>query len=465
MSKTKAPRSSGKIPDNKSGGPGEGAAGTGKSTASRGGQLIKKFNELVSPDDIIEAACKLGAIKRQRKVDMQALVQATVMAMSPTPGAETTAFANYISLTGVPLAPSAFYDRYSEPFAGLMRELALRALRAVRDTSPQDRVLGEYGALLEHFTDIRVTDSTCHMLKRLAKAWAPSTSRKRPAGVKFHTVISLCDHLPLNGEITPQRVHDNKGFFEATLEPGTLSLFDLGYIDVERFIEATERGAYFVTRLKENHEPTIVRVHAGMGSKRAARGLTISEALADPNVLDSSWEGVIDLDVRLDHGQRSAVARAVSVEDEEGTRHWYLTNVAREMLSPTDIAETYRLRWEVELLFKQLKSGVGLSAVLAWRPSAVAAFIYAKLVGLCLVRLLELSIDDHPGARGHLALMLALSRSMPLLLSIFMVQRGVTLEQLEERLLMIAEIVAKSRNRRREREKRKRRQTIGANVD
>jgi hypothetical protein len=436
-------------------------ASPGAPGGTRGGELLKKLNEVIAPEDVIDAACQLGAIKRQRKVDMQALVQATVTAMAPIPGAETTAFANYITLTGLSLAHSAFYDRFSEPFAALMRELALRAVRAVRDVSPHDEVFGDYGRLLEHFTDIRITDSTCHMLKGLAKAWAPSTSRKRPAGVKFHTVISLCDHLPLHGEITAQRVHDNKAFFEGSLEEGTLSLFDLGYIDVERFIGATERGASFITRLKESHDPEIIRVHLGAGSKREARSKTISEAMHDPNILDSTWEGLIDLDVRLKHGSRSAIVRATSVEDEDGTRHWYLTNVDRETLSPRDIAETYRLRWEVELLFKQIKSGAGLNALLAWRPSAVAAFIYAKLVGLCLMRLLDLALADRPGVRGHLALMLALSRSMPLLLSIFMIQRGVTLAQLEERLLMIAEITARSRNRRREREKRKRRQAIG----
>jgi hypothetical protein len=430
-----------------------GVAGTG---------FLDQLNEMVSPEEIIEAACRLGAIKRQRKVDMPALVQATITAMAPTPGAETTAFVNYLSLTGQALAPSAFYNRYSEEFAALMRELMLRALKAVRDVSPRDDIMGDLGVLLEHFSDIRVTDSTCHLLKNLAECWAPSTSKKRPAGVKFHTVISLWDHLPLCGDITAQRLHDNKAFRETSMEPGTLSLFDLGYLDVERFIDATEREAFFLTRLKENHEPEIVRVHRGLGSRLEARGLKVSDALRD-GTLDSDDEGTIDLDVRLTHGTREAVVRAVAVEDDEGTRHWYLTNVGREVLSPRQIAEAYRLRWEVELLFKQLKSGAGLNALLAWRASAVASFIYAKVIALCLTRLLQLSVEERVGrfATTQLALILALSRSMPLLLSFFMMQRGVTLAQLEERILLIARIVAKSRNQRRERAKRKRFQSIG----
>ncbi|HEY1087497.1 MAG TPA: hypothetical protein VGE37_07375, partial [Archangium sp.] len=58
---------------------------------------LATFRELIDPEDIIEAACRLGAIRRQRKIDMPALVQATIAAVMPTAGTQTTAFANYIS--------------------------------------------------------------------------------------------------------------------------------------------------------------------------------------------------------------------------------------------------------------------------------------------------------------------------------------------------------------------------------
>ena len=47
------------------------------------------------------------------------------------------------------------------------------------------------------------------------------TSKVRPAGFKFHTVISLRDDLPLHTEIGAQRVHDNRAFPESTMEAGT----------------------------------------------------------------------------------------------------------------------------------------------------------------------------------------------------------------------------------------------------
>lgn len=306
-----------------------------------------------------------------------------------------------------------------------------------------------------------ITDSTSHILKRLAKAYYPSTSRKRPAGVKLHTVISLRDTLPLETEVTPQRMHDNKAFAEWTLEPGTLSLFDLGYMDVGRLVDAANAGAGFLTRMKMNQNPEIVRVHRGI-STRAAKGLGVGDALME-DVL-APKKGVLDLDVRLTSGKKSAIVRCVCLEEEEGERHWYLTTIDRDVLSAHDIGETYRIRWAVELLFKQMKSGLGLDAILAWKPSAVMALLYAKVVSLCLVRLLELAVEERYGryATTQLALTLTLSRCTPLLLSYFMQQQGLTLEVFEERLLTIARMVAKSRNQRRERAKRKRAQALGS---
>jgi hypothetical protein len=433
--------------------------------------LFDAWHELVAPDDIIEVGRRLGVIKRQRKIDLPALVAATIGAVSPVPGAETNALVNYLQLVGVgedeaKIALSSFYDRYSEEFAALMRELALRAVARIRAAAPDDAATADFGVLLERFADVRLVDSTCHILKRLARDWAPSTSKKRPAGIKVHTVISLRDHLPVGDvSITPQRRHDNPAAPPQTFAPGVLALFDLGYIDVARFITMTEQGAFFVTRLKESHNPEIVRVHVGLGSKREARGMRLDEALG--YVLHDD-NGLIDVDVRIVTGDRSAVVRAVATVDSEGTRYWYLTNVARDVLSVPDVADTYRLRWEIELFFKQVKSGTGLSALLAWRASAVQAFVYSRIIALCLARLLELSVEERIGrhAAGHLAVVLVLIRALPYYLSNgILFGKPLTFEQMEERIIQTACIVAKIRNQRRARVKRNREQEIGAALE
>ena len=425
--------------------------------------FLEKFSSLVGPDEIIEAGMRLGAIERKRKVDLAKLVQATILALSPIPGTQMTGFQNYMSLSGVPIAPSTYYDHFNLGFSKLMELVAQRALELVRDTIPPDERESDFGTLLRHFKEVRITDSTSHFLKRFAKHWAPSTNKPRPAAIKVHATISLADALPIeNPTITPQRVHDNKAFNVETLEPGTLHLFDLGYVDQDRFVKMVLDDVSFLTRLKQSQNPTIDRVHRGKGSRIACRGLRLDDALRE-GVLTLE-DGCVDVDIRLDGAPGTCVARVVALADPSDGLHWYLTSVPRAVLSATDVGEAYRLRWLIELVFKQAKSGLGLNSILAWREPAVAALIHAKIVALCLARLLEYAVQQKDPKHVHtsLSMVLVLARSTGLLIAHQLMSEGVTIKEFERRIMLIATVAARTRNQRRERTKRKREARLGA---
>ncbi len=424
--------------------------------------VLETLNALVGPDEILETGRRLGVIQRQRKVDLPALVEATILAMSPHPGVQTSIFVNYLSRTDEPLALSSFYDRFTWPFAEMMQALAWRSIEAVREATPDTRRREDLGVLLKEFRDVHVVDSSSHLLKRLARHWAPSTSKVKPAGVKWHAVVSLKDGVPVADRLTEQKLHDSAGLPDGALAPGTLTLFDLGYLDVGRFVDAMQRGADFLTRLKSTHNPIIVRVHTGKGDRLKARGMRLEDALVQEVVLDDA--GALDLDVLLEANGQSVTARVVAeLSAKDGEFHWYLTSVRRDVLSIDDIVEAYRLRWYIELFFKQIKSGAGLDTILASRPGAVAALVYAKVIALCLARLLELAVEEREGrhATTQLALILVLARCGPLMLAHSFLSQGITLEQIERRMMNIATIVGRTRNQRRERARRQREQGLG----
>ena len=433
-----------------------------KAAPSRQPNVVEMLHALVGPDEILETGRRLGVIQRQRKVDLPALVEATIWAMSPQPGMQTSIFVNYLSRTDEAIALSSFYDRFTWPFAEMMQALAWRSIEAVREATPEGRRREDLGVLLKEFRDVQVVDSSSLLLRRLARHWAPSTSKVKPAGVKWHAVVSLKDGVPVAERLTEQKLHDSAGLPEGALAAGTLTLFDLGYIDIGRFVDAIHCGADFLTRLKSNHNPVIARVHTGKGDRVKARGMRLEDALVQGVLLDE--KGALDLDVFLEAKGKSVTARVVAeLSAEDAEFHWYLTSVNRDILSIDDIVEAYRLRWYIELLFKQLKSGAGLDTILASRPGAVAALVYAKVVALCLARLLELAIEEREGrhATTQLALILVLARCGPLMLAHSFLVQGITLEQIERRMLNIATIVGKTRNQRRERARRKREQALG----
>jgi hypothetical protein len=65
----------------------------------------------------------------------------------------------------------------------------------------------------------------------------------------------LLDHdgyLPRFAVITDGKTHELNVARKLRWEPGTIVVFDRGYIDYEWFVELTRQGVYWVTRLKDN---------------------------------------------------------------------------------------------------------------------------------------------------------------------------------------------------------------------
>lgn len=62
-----------------------------------------------------------------------------------------------------------------------------------------------------------------------------------------------------------------------------------------------------------------------------------------------------------------------------------LANVPPERLTASDILAIYRLRWQIELEFKRLKSLLNLDYIRAPDPAVVRAYILTKLLGALLV--------------------------------------------------------------------------------
>jgi hypothetical protein len=86
-------------------------------------------------------------------------------------------------------------------------------------------------------------------------------------------------------------------------------------------------------------------------------------------------------------------ARFVAVwNDETRKYHTYLTNLGPEVLSAEEVAELYGCRWEIELVFEELKSQYTLDGVNTTNRSVAEALIWASLLPLAVSRRLHSEI-------------------------------------------------------------------------
>ena len=300
------------------------------------------------------------------------------------------------------------------PFGTVLRSHG--GARAARDprrsaVEKQRPEVARPDALLDRLRDVAIIDSTSKLLGRLAHLWAPSTSQSH-GGIKIDAITSLGSPIIHHYETIVQTTHDSKHLRADQFAPGTLVLYDLGYVAHEREAAMNTRGDFFFRRRKDSENPRIVKLVPAKDS-RAAQGHRLRDAVRDDRFVAGP---AVDFHASIAEVKSYAFgARIVRVPSPDRTTRWYLTNPPRGWLAASDVAQAYALRWEVGLVFKSLKSGLGPDTVKARRSDALMAFVHAKTIALALWRLLYLAATERAGPHAvtQMAIVLAMTRMLP----------------------------------------------------
>jgi hypothetical protein len=73
-----------------------------------------------------------------------------------------------------------------------------------------------------------------------------------------------------------------------------------------------------------------------------------------------------------------------------------LTSLPADAFPPADVLELYRMRWQIELAFKRMKSLAGLDALPAKKPNLARAWIYARLIAILIADRIAGQVPDSP---------------------------------------------------------------------
>lgn len=351
---------------------------------SDGSTLATRLATLLPRPVVEELARERGVVERQRKVDVYALVWALVLGFQS--GSERTIETlrgAYQRASEQDIARSAFYDRLTPKLAGLLRILAMRAMERIGETIPST------GGYLAGFRDLLAIDSTVLKLHDwLSKAYAGTRTNSSKAAAKLHMVMSVLDGSPRRVKLTPERTNDRTPWKRVgRWVEGRLLLFDLGYYSYSLFDRIDQNGGYFLSRLKANANPLILDVN------RRWRGRSIDvvgRRLRD--VIGSLKREILDVEVRVEfdrrtyRGKQSRAKRSFRLiairNPDSGDYHVYITNVPAKKLAAEDVSRTYALRWQVELLFKAMKSHGHLDQLPSRKKCVIECLVWASVLSL-----------------------------------------------------------------------------------
>lgn len=333
------------------------------------------------------AAKDSGFVRRVRKITGAGFVQSLVLGWMADPNATLEDLAASLRIT-----VQSLQERFNDQAVDCLRRVLIAAIGYLFEARP------ETIPLLRRFTAVAIDDSTTISLPAaLAGEYAGcggSDAEAGQAGLKILARIeAITGRLELS-EPQPAKASDRTLLASSPpLPSGSLRLADLGFFDLERMDADTVAGVHWISRA-----PARLLVRKG---DEAARNL--------PEWLGRQGSDRIDTIVTVGSKTR-LTCRLVAVRAPEEVVQRRLKQLEKKqlkkgrkvseaqrmlcgwtvMLTDLDDAEQftaeqlwvlYRVRWQVELLFKRWKSGGGVGKSRGRTGPRVLCELLAKLLG------------------------------------------------------------------------------------
>jgi IS4 transposase len=321
------------------------------------------------------------------------------------------------------LVYSSFYERFNVQLVKFLEACVHHALPHLIEHST-GTLLAQY----QRFQDILVKDNTIVRIHDgLSKKYPAARSRNVAAGVKVSVLLSVIAHGPKSVSFHPERTAEVKTLKIGPWVRDTLLLFDLGFYKHHLLARVMENGGCFVTRLKRTTNPVVKDIHSPCNEalKIYCRGKPLQDII-------HLFKGVnLDASVAIEFKRRSyrnkrksdtTIVRFVAEWNEKSkVHHTYLTNIVSEDFPASDIVALYKSRWEIELLFKEMKGGYGIDEITSKNECIVQSFLFAAIITTLVSRTVyhairNFAMDDDFQRMNHLLWCSAFIDSLPLLL-------------------------------------------------
>ena len=201
--------------------------------------------------------------------------------------------------------------------------------------------------------------------------------RKRKSAIKLHTLLDLRGNIPSFISITDGKVHDVNVLDELIPEPGSIYVMDRAYLDFKRLYILNQCMAFFVIRSKINTQ--MRRLYSNAVNK--STGLRCDQT-------------IVLTGIKTRYQYPDKIRRIKFYDDQKHRNFSFLSN--NFIVPALVIAELYRCRWKIEILFKWVKQNLRIKSFYGTSENAVKTRIWIAISTYVLVAIVkkQLRLND-----------------------------------------------------------------------
>lgn len=281
---------------------------------------------------------------------------------------------NHLGLTYTP-PRSTFSEanarRPEKFFAAVYQKLYQQYKEVLSDSCPQKELLSKL---------FLIDSTTISLFKAILKCVGrkPANGRSK-GGIKVHTMVNAYEEVPQLVRFSDAATHDHTFLQQLNLQPHQIAVFDKAYVDYNQYAKWTADNIHFVTRLKENAK---------------------HEHHQECDIADNTHDGYIkdekiSIAYKDDNSQQQALIlrRVVFYDAQKDKVFEFLTNIMD--METEQIGLIYKQRWQIELLFKQLKQNFPLKYFLGDNENAIKIQIWCTLIVNLLFTIIRKSLKKN----------------------------------------------------------------------
>ena len=219
-----------------------------------------------------------------------------------------------------------------------------------------------------------IDSTTISLFQEILKAAGRSPKNgKRKGGVKAHVLMNATEDTPRLVVLTAGSSSDKKFLRNINLPRGSILVFDKGYNNYSQWKRLSEEGIYWVTRENKAAVSAIIKQRA------------ISEKERKLGVIE---DNIVLLGTGINKGTPQLKARRIVFQDpDSGKCLIFVTNHYK--FKASKIAQIYKHRWQIEVLFKRLKQNYPLKYFLGDNENAIKIQIWCSLICDLLIKLIK----------------------------------------------------------------------------